>query len=113
MFGSILDCMHTSRWKSCPKAWAGQYSGNKGDPTIVLKAICDYHLWFWHASYGGYAGTLNDLNVLNLSQFLDALVSGKFAEVESGSVPYKIGDEEITSSVFCWQMASTLHTAGL
>ena len=40
MFGSI-DCMHT-RWKNCLKAWAGQYSGKEGDPTIVLKAICDY-----------------------------------------------------------------------
>ena len=90
MFGSI-DCMHT-RWKNCPKGWAGQYSGKEGVPTIVLEAIADHHLWFWHASYG-YAGTLNDLNVLNLSPFLDALVSGKFAEVETGAVPYKIGKE--------------------
>jgi len=91
MFGSI-DCMHT-RWKNCPKGWAGQYSGKEGDPTIVLEAIADYHLWFWHGSYG-YAGTLNDLNVLNLSPFLDALTSGKFAEVEADVVPYKIGDEK-------------------
>lgn len=90
MFGSI-DCMHT-RWKNCPKAWAGQYSGKEGDPTIVLEAISDHHMWFWHASYG-YAGTLNDLNILNLSPFLDALVSGKFAEVETDSVPFQVGEE--------------------
>jgi hypothetical protein len=94
MYGS-LDCMHT-HWKNCPKAWQGQFQGKEKKPTIVLEAICDYHMWFWHASYG-YAGTLNDLNVLNLSPFLDALLDGRFATLErdSGVVPYKIfdGDE--------------------
>jgi hypothetical protein len=91
MFGS-LDCMHTY-WKNCPKAWQGSFSGKEKQPTIVLEAISDHHTWFWHASYG-YAGTLNDLNVLNLSPFLDALRSGKFAEIETLVVPYEIGLEE-------------------
>ena len=94
MFGS-LDCMHTY-WKNCPKAWQGQYKKGghtKSMASIVLEAISDYHLWFWHASYG-YAGTLNDLNVLNMSPFLSALVDGSFAEVESPVVPYRIGQEE-------------------
>jgi hypothetical protein len=91
MFGS-LDCMHTY-WKNCPKAWQGSFSGKEKQPTIVLEAISDHHTWFWHASYG-YAGTLNDLNVLNLSPFLDAMKSGRFAEVESLAVPYEIGLEQ-------------------
>ena len=55
MFGS-LDCMHT-RWKNCPKAWQQSFKSGKesGGPTVVLEALSDYHLWFWHASFG-YAG---------------------------------------------------------
>ena len=61
MLGS-LDCSHTW-WKNCPKAWQGSFQGKEKRPTIVLEAMCDYHLYFWHASYG-YCGTLNDLNIL-------------------------------------------------
>jgi Plant transposon protein len=68
MFGS-LDCSHTF-WKNCPKAWKGSFQGKDKKPSIVLEAICDYHLFFWHASYG-YAGTLNDKNILYLSPFLE------------------------------------------
>jgi hypothetical protein len=99
MYGS-LDCMHT-HWKNCPKAWQGQFQGKEKKQTIVLEAICDYHMWFWHASYG-YAGTLNDLNVLNLSPFLDALVDGRFAELErvSGVVPYQILEGQEFNEMF-------------
>ena len=34
MLGS-LDCMHW-KWKNCPTAWAGQYTGRCGSPTIIL-----------------------------------------------------------------------------
>ena len=34
MLGSV-DCMHW-RWKNCPMACAGQYTGHKRKPTIVL-----------------------------------------------------------------------------
>ena len=93
MFGS-LDCMHTF-WKNCPKAWHGSYKGKENKPSIVLEAIADYHLWFWHASYG-YAGTLNDKNILHLSPFLESLVDGTFIELEqsAGTVPFKVLDEE-------------------
>ena len=92
MFGS-LDCMHTY-WKNCPKAWAGSYKGKEKKPSIVLEAISDYNLWFWHASYG-YAGTLNDLNILTLSPLLKALSDGSFAELEklAGIVPFTILEE--------------------
>ena len=42
MLGS-LDCMHW-RWKNCPTAWAGMYSGRSGSPTIILEAVTDYDL---------------------------------------------------------------------
>ena len=43
MFGSI-DCMHWS-WESCPKAWHGQFHGQKKGSTIILKAVADRETW--------------------------------------------------------------------
>ncbi|XP_028111001.1 receptor-like protein 9a [Camellia sinensis] len=47
MLGS-LDCIHCS-WKNCPTAWAGQYSGRGGSPTIILEAVASHDLWIWRA----------------------------------------------------------------
>jgi hypothetical protein len=63
-----LDCTHTF-WKNCLEGWQGSYKGKEGKeakPTIVMEAMSDYNLFFWHASYG-YTGTLNDTSVLSLS----------------------------------------------
>ena len=97
MFGS-LDYMHIY-WKNYPKTWQGSFSGKEKQPTIVLEAISDHLTWFWYASYG-YAETLNNLNVLNFSPFLDALRSGKFAEIERLVVPYEIGLAEFLFIVY-------------
>ena len=98
MMGS-LDCMHT-QWKNCPKAWQASYKSSKesGGPTVVLEAMSDYHLWFWHASFG-YAGSLNDLNILNLSPFLECLVDGSFKTLEgaAGIVPFDVGGENFNA----------------
>ena len=92
MLGS-LDCMHTY-WDKCPVGWQGAFSnGAKKKPSIVLEAACDYHLWFWHASYG-YAGTLNDINIINLSPLTEAFINGEMAKREADVVPFKIGTEE-------------------
>ncbi|KAK4737341.1 hypothetical protein R3W88_001038 [Solanum pinnatisectum] len=73
MLGS-LDCMHW-KWKNCPTAWAGQYAGRSGSPTIILEAVADYDLWIWHA-YFGLPGTNNDINVLESSHLFSNLASG-------------------------------------
>ena len=65
MLGS-LDCMHW-KWKNCPTAWAGQFAGCSGSPTIILEAVVDFDLWIWHA-YFGLPGTSNDINVLESSR---------------------------------------------
>ena len=95
MFGS-LDCMHTE-WKNCPKAWQGSFQTKKESgrgPTVVLEALCDYNMWFWHASFG-YAGSLNDLNILNLSPFLESLIDGSFSKLEKDCrrLPYEVKGE--------------------
>ena len=92
MFGS-LDCMHTP-WKNCPKGLQASFKSGKETcgPTVVLEAfLSDYHLWFWHASFG-YAGSLNDLNILNLSPLLESLVDRSFTELEQSSmlVPFEV-----------------------
>ena len=100
MHGS-LHCVHTA-WKNCPKAWQGNFAGKEGNPTIVLEAISDYHLWFWHASCG-HAETLGDQNTLNLSPFLDSLTNGHFKELEerSGVVPHKMLEEQFPKMFMC------------
>ncbi|XP_020254065.1 uncharacterized protein LOC109831137 [Asparagus officinalis] len=73
MLGS-LDCMHW-KWKNCPTAWAGQYAGRSGSPTIILEAVADYDLWIWHA-YFGLSGSNNDINVLEASHLFAKLAEG-------------------------------------
>lgn len=94
MYGS-LDCMHVI-WNKCPVAWHGQYKkGTMKKPSLVLEAISDHHLWFWHASFG-YCGTLNDINILDLSPFLESLLNGEFVkkEKESTAVPFTISNNQ-------------------
>ena len=62
MLGSI-DCMHW-KWKNCPTAWQGMYSGHVREPTIISEAIASKDLWIWH-SFFGLPGSLNDFNVLD------------------------------------------------
>ena len=50
MLGSI-DCMHWT-WKNCPKAWHGQFHGQKKGSTIILEAVADQETWIWHAFFG-------------------------------------------------------------
>ena len=49
---------------------------------------------FWHCSYG-YAGALNDINIMNMSHLQQGFLDGTFEEVERDSheVPFSIGDE--------------------
>nr|GEZ86826.1 hypothetical protein [Tanacetum cinerariifolium] len=46
-----IDCMHW-QWKNFPTAWAGQYAGRSGKPTIILEAVASYDLWICHAFFG-------------------------------------------------------------
>ncbi|KAJ0839217.1 putative harbinger transposase-derived protein [Helianthus annuus] len=74
-----IDCMHWE-WKNCPTAWAGQYAGRSGKPTIILEAVASYDLWIWHAFFGT-PGTCNDINVLQRSPVFDDVLSGQAPHV--------------------------------
>ena len=74
MIGSI-DCMHWT-WKNCPTRLAGQHKGKAPKPTLVLEAVADYYLWFWHFNFGE-AGSCNDINVLDNSHVMDPFVKGE------------------------------------
>ena len=50
--------------------------------------MCGYNLYIWH-SYFGHAGTLNDINVWNLSNLNDAFLNGSF----DGDFEYELGGE--------------------
>ena len=48
----------------------------KKKPTIILEAVASHDLWIWHAFFG-MPGSLNDLNVVELSHLFNDLAQGK------------------------------------
>jgi Plant transposon protein len=73
-----LDCLHVY-WKNCPVAWQGQFkNGRYKYSSVVVEAMVDHNLWFWHASVG-HAGTNSDTNIWDVSPLLQALLSDKWA----------------------------------
>ncbi|XP_062218858.1 uncharacterized protein LOC133918803 [Phragmites australis] len=78
MLGSI-DCMHW-KWKNCPAAWQGMYTGHVHEPTIILEAVASQDLWIWHAFFG-LPGSHNDINVLHRSPLFAKLTEGQAPEV--------------------------------
>jgi hypothetical protein len=76
MFGSI-DCTHT-HWKNCPVGWKGSFKNGKNKlPSIVLEAVADHNLFFWHVAYG-YAGTLRDITIFHQSTMFDRMIDGSW-----------------------------------
>ena len=92
MLGSI-DCMHW-KWKNCPSAWKGQYSGHIREPTIILKAIASYDLWIWHMFFG-LPGSNNDINVLERSHVFNELAEGR-----APAVDYSINGHDYTMGYY-------------
>jgi hypothetical protein len=88
MLGSI-DCMHW-KWKNCPTAWKGQYTGHSHEPTLILEAIVSYDRWIWHAFFG-LPGSHNDINVLEHSSAFTEL-----AQWRAPPVNYSINGHDYT-----------------
>ena len=70
------DCKHFN-WKNCPMRLAGQHKGHGagGKPTLILEAICDHRRYIWYANFGD-PGSLNDINVLDKSSIVGAMLCG-------------------------------------
>ncbi|XP_074364123.1 uncharacterized protein LOC141704860 [Apium graveolens] len=68
------------KWKNCPSAWQGMFTGHIREPTIILEAIASKDLWIWHAFFG-LPGSLNDINVLDRSNLFQELAEGRGPEV--------------------------------
>lgn len=70
------DCKHF-RWKNCPIYLAGQYTGKGKSPSVVLEAFCDPDLFIYYSFFGS-PGSLNDINILDKSSIVLALLSRQF-----------------------------------
>jgi hypothetical protein len=57
---------------------------------LVLEAVVDQDLRFWHAFFG-LPGTLSDLNILDRSPLMQDLYSGNSTAT---SVSYTLGEKE-------------------
>lgn len=81
------DCKHFV-WKNCPMRLAGQYQGHAegGKKTIILESIGDFRRYLWYVNFGD-PGSLNDLNVLDKSSIVGAMLSGT---LDLKCDPYKI-----------------------
>ncbi|KAI3509156.1 hypothetical protein L1887_24191 [Cichorium endivia] len=91
MLGS-LDCLHWS-WTTCPSAWHGQFTrGDKTHPTVILEAVASQDLWIWHAFFGA-PGSINDINVLNMSPLFDGFCNGSAPDCpfQVNGTTYKYG----------------------
>ena len=79
MLGS-LDCMHFC-WKNCPIASQGSYLGKERFTTIVLEAVVDNNMWFWHAAFG-FVGSCYDINILDVSLLHTCFLDGSHAKID-------------------------------
>ena len=85
------DCKHFD-WKNCPLRLAGQFQGHGqgGTTTLILESIADHRRYIWYANFGD-PGSLNDLNVLDKSSIVGAMLSG---DLDLRSDPYTINGTE-------------------
>ena len=79
MLGS-LDCMHV-HWKNCPIAYQGAHQQKEKFSTLVLEAIADHNLWFWHVAFG-FAGSCKDINILDVSPLHQQFLDGSHSKID-------------------------------
>ena len=87
--------------KNCPVAFQSAYLGKEKYPTIVLDTMADHNLQFWHTVFG-FAGSCNDINVLDASPLRNCFVTGTHSCID---FDYAIGNDCVFSSQITWWMA--------
>jgi Plant transposon protein len=81
------DCKHFV-WDKCPVAKQGQHKGHAdgGKHTKILEAIADDSCFFWFVNFGD-PRSCNDINVLDKSSIVGALINGT---LDLKTKPYQI-----------------------
>jgi hypothetical protein len=49
----FIGCLYW-KWKNCPTAWHGMYSGHVRVPTIILEVVASKDPWIWYAFFFVY-----------------------------------------------------------
>jgi hypothetical protein len=57
-------------------AWQGQFQDKDKNRSIILEAVADQSLWFWHAFFGLSRGN-NNINVMDRSPLIANLLKGE------------------------------------
>ena len=96
-----IDCMHCV-WENFLVAWQGQFHGKEEIPTMILEALCDINLYIWHAQFG-HVGSLNDINVCNVSNLKKSFLDGIF----EGDFEYEMGGEIFHN---LWMLTDGIYT---
>jgi hypothetical protein len=103
----LLDCMHTY-WVSQRLVARFLLCARRKKPPLYWEAVADYHLWFWHASYGYLEQWMTDFSTCLLCWSHSR--NGAFIELEETVVPYvSIRFWRNHACSFLW-MASTLYS---
>ncbi len=63
-------------WDNCPKALSGLLSGKDKVQKLKMEVICDLDLYIWHI-FCGLSGTMNDIDVMDVSPFFCRLTCRK------------------------------------
>jgi Plant transposon protein len=73
-----IACMCTGRIVPL-HGWQGQFkNGRYKYSSVVVEAMVNHNLWFWHASVG-HTGTNSDTNIWDVSPLLQALLTDEWA----------------------------------
>lgn len=81
-FPGCIGCLDCSgwQWKNCPKALQGVMTGKEGKPSVRMEVVCSLDLWIWSFQFG-LPGSMNDLNILELSDHFNKVLSGTFPQI--------------------------------
>ena len=89
----LLDCIHV-HWKNCSITFQGAYMGKEKYLTIVLEAMADHNLWFWHTVFR-FAGCCNDINILDASLLHKCFIDGTHSHID---FDFAIGNDLVFQS---------------
>ena len=103
----LLHCMHV-HWKNCPIAYQGLYLGKEKYTVIILEAVADNNLWFWHAAFG-FAGSCNNISILDVSLLHTCFLDGSDGRID---FDYSIGEFKF-NKLFIGLMVSILSLLDL